>query len=90
MIQKPENNIRYAFKGFDTHSLSTATSKQVEGAKALVTEPDKADTVQHGLESFKISSSQIWQPKSSRMHRWYEEILPVKMVPTAIDVTFTQ
>ncbi|XP_054457662.1 uncharacterized protein LOC129093619 [Anoplopoma fimbria] len=47
----------YGLKGFGTRPL--------EGAKALVSEPDESARVQQGFEGFKLRSSEIWQPKSS-------------------------
>lgn len=80
----------YAFKGFDTPSFSSATSEQAEGAKALVSEPHNVDAVQQGVQRFKLSSSQIWQPKSSRIQRWYKEMPQAEREPSATDVTSTQ
>lgn len=56
----------YGLKGFGTRPL--------EGAKTSVLEPDKSARVQHGFEGFKPTSSQIWQPKSSRIHGWYNKM----------------
>lgn len=55
----------YGLKGF--------SSRPLEGAEALVREPDKSDAFQQDFEGFELRSSQIWQPKSSRIHRWYDQ-----------------
>lgn len=55
----------YGLKGFGSQPL--------EGAEALVREPDKSATLQQDFEGFELRSSQIWQPKSSRIHRWYNQ-----------------
>lgn len=62
----------YGLKGFPTRPLSTTTYNQVEGAKTLVRESDKS-AVRPGFEGFKLSDSQMWRPKSSRIHRWYNQ-----------------
>ncbi|XP_035530828.1 uncharacterized protein LOC118337826 [Morone saxatilis] len=55
----------FGFKGFGNRPL--------EGAKPLVSEPDKSARVQQGFKSFKLRS---WQPKSSRSHWWYNKTEP--------------
>lgn len=52
----------YGLKGFGTRPL--------EGAKPLVSEPNMSAKIQQGFEGFKLRS---WQPKSSRIHRWYNK-----------------
>nr|XP_046236268.1 uncharacterized protein LOC124054378 isoform X2 [Scatophagus argus] len=55
----------FGLKGFDTRPL--------EGAKPSVNEPDKSVPVQQAFEGFNLTRSQVWQPKSSRIHRWYNK-----------------
>ncbi|XP_044040728.1 uncharacterized protein LOC122870533 [Siniperca chuatsi] len=55
----------YGLKGFGTQPL--------EGAKTSVSEPDKSTRVLQGFEGFKLRSSQIWQQKNSKIHRWYNK-----------------
>lgn len=52
----------YGLKGFGVRPL--------EGAKPLIKEPDQNARVQQGFKGFQFTSSQIWQPGSSRIHKW--------------------
>ncbi|KAI3375761.1 hypothetical protein L3Q82_004057 [Scortum barcoo] len=56
------------------HGLKGFGTQPLEGAKTSVPEPDKSTRVQQGFEGFKLTGSQIWQPKSSGIHGWYNKI----------------
>lgn len=55
----------YGLKGF--------RGRPLEGAEVLVRDPDKSDAFQQDFEGFELRNSQIWQTKSSLIHRWYDQ-----------------
>lgn len=53
----------YGLKGFGAQPL--------EGAKTVVGEPGPSATLQQGFESFILRNLQTWQPRSIRIHTWF-------------------
>lgn len=64
------------FKIYRIYGLKGFGARPLEGAKPLIKEPDQSARVQRGFEGFKLRSSQIWQPESSGIHRWYNKTEP--------------
>lgn len=54
------------------NGLKGLGSRPLEGAEASVREPDESDAFQQDFEGFELRSSQIWQPRSSRINSWYD------------------
>ncbi|XP_074479844.1 uncharacterized protein LOC141760704 [Sebastes fasciatus] len=69
----------YGLKGFSTRPL--------EGAKTLASEPDKSATVKQGFEGFKVRSSQTWQPRSSQNEQSSEDLKPLLQTESVTSFT---